>query len=238
MEINELVTAYNAVHHKTWENDDFLKTNLEISRSLYTEQSLVNRNPITKELHVLALLHGLPFTPAQQVFLINYSNKVKEILGNSMAFYVKPENLGLELCVLKWPEETYNQGLVKEISSELSKLNVSKEGFELTINGFQINPDGCFVARGIDRSGSFRKLRSHLKNTVKEFPVRQSQWVHIPLGRILEPIGKSKFQVLNAAVTESISRIEINIGFVGALKLINETQWYMEQHEVLKTFSP
>ena len=118
----------------------------------------------------------------------------------------------------------------------MSKLSLSKERFELTISGFQINPDGCFVARGIDATGTFRKLRSHLKSTVKGFPIRQSQWVHIPLGRILEPVGESKFEMLKTVVLESINSENVNIGSVGALKLINETQWYMEKHETLEIF--
>lgn len=236
MDYFDLIESYNSVHKKTWENDDFLESNLEISRSLYTESSLKERKPLTKELHVVALLYGLPFSVEQQKNLISFSKKVKDVLGDSMAYFVKPENLGLELGVLKWPEESYLAELVDRTSADLSKLNLPSDGFELTINGFQINPDGCFVVRGIDKSGAFRRLRTHLKDSIEGFPIRQSGWVHIPLGRILEPVGKSKFHLLKSAVHDSINNGEVNIGSVGRLKLIDETQWYMENHKILESF--
>jgi len=104
--------------------------------------------------------------------------------------------------------------------------------FKFAIKGVQINPDGCIIARGYDENRSLFRIREQFKNNLKFLPSRQSNWAHIPMGRILEPIGVSKFKKLESLVnilsSEFITEFEINI-----VKFIHEKRWYMEEKSIL-----
>jgi hypothetical protein len=232
----DLINSYNTVHDRTWSNKDFLNENLNVSRSLYIEESIQMRIPVTKKLHVVAFLYGLPFNPDQQNDLVKFQKQVKSIIGETLVYFVKPQNFGLELAVLKWPEENLKANIIeKSIQVVTKELNKNSE-VNLILNGFQINPDGCIVARGIDLSGEFLALRKRIMAHDDLFPKKQSGWVHIPLGRILEPLGIEKFNELKHLVEQSIQSAPINFGKVGRLKLVNETQWYMEERKILNEF--
>ena len=162
MAVDELINSYNLVHSRTWTSNDFLNENLEVSRTLFTDDSLQKRNPITKKLHVVAFLYGLPFSQNQQNILVEFQQQIKKILNEKLVYFVKPENLGLELAVLKWPEEIIEIQKYGNSTQIVSKeLNNTKE-VNLILNGFQINPDGCIVVRGIDLNNEFINLRKRV----------------------------------------------------------------------------
>lgn len=232
----ELINSYNLVHQKTWIYKDFQIDQLEKSRSLYIPESLNSRKPITKKLHVFAYLFGIPFTEEQQKVLVSFQDEVKKTIGNKLAYFVKPENLGLELAVIKWHDEEVNAKLIDSSQQIVNKEYNKEKPIRLLINGFQINPDGCFVARGIDTSGEFLSLRKRIMEDESVFPRRQSGWVHIPLGRLLEPVGNESFHALKKKVDESIQLEPIEFGEIGNLKLVEETQWYMEEKETVQLF--
>ena len=232
----ELISSYNLVHNKTWTSNDFQLDQLEKSRSLFTDESLKLRKPITKKLHVFAFLFGIPFTKKQQEILVNFQNGIREIIGSKLAYYVKPKNLGLELAVIKWHDQDLNEKLIESSQKIVNKEFNKEKTIKLLINGFQINPDGCFVARGIDTSGEFLSLRKRIMKDESVFPRRQSGWVHIPLGRLLEPVGTELFHALKKKVGESLQLEPIEFGEIGNLKLVEETQWYMEEKELVQQF--
>lgn len=235
--MEELIQSYNNVFYRTMVNSDFLRENIGISRSLFTQESLKLGSPVTRDLHVIALLYGLPFNIEQLEILQSYISELKNILGNALYYFVKPENFGLELCVIKWPEEKVDNPLIHKVQNLIDGLGEQQmSGIVLEIHGIQINPDGCVVARGVDRNGTFRDLRKRIFNSVPELPKRQSQWVHIPLGRVLEPIGEDRFNKLIHYIKSTMQSMPILFGNVGSLKMIEEFQWYMERNKVLKTY--
>ena len=74
--------------------------------------------------------------------------------------------------------------------------------FLFSVFGIQINPDGCVVAKGYDEGAAIFRVREELKASLSFFPKRQSGWAHIPLGRILEPVGEEKFSKLKFLIGE------------------------------------
>ena len=71
-------------------------------------------------------------------------------------------------------------------------------------------------------------------NNLKFLPNKQSNWAHIPLGRILEPVPENVFFKVKQII-RSLSNINICEENVIDAKLIHETRWYMEKRETLYT---
>jgi len=225
-----LKAAYNKVGADTWLCDDFLTSNLKRSRLLFEPQSLKSLNPRPKSVDVNALLSGLPFQENVINGLLTVQQDISEILNNTLHYWVKPQNLGIEYCVFKWPDGSWKSEwhpLIKDAISEIEQL-----AYILDIRGVQVNPDGCVVARGYDCNRSLFRIREHMQKTLSFLPERQSGWAHIPLGRILEPVGKRRFKKLNAYFHEKanshITTVEID-----RVHYVNETRWYMEERTTL-----
>ena len=65
------------------------------------------------------------------------------------------------------------------------------KSIEITFDGLQIHRDGCIVLRGFDRNFKFQNLRKEIQENFPEIPRKQSNLVHVPLGRLLFNINKS-----------------------------------------------
>jgi len=225
-----LQESYDKVGHKTWLNDDFLDSKLSISRNLFTKESLDLRKPNPKELEVYALLSGLPFSKKITDKLLAVQHDITEILRDSLHYWVLPSNFGVEYCVFKWPEERWDSSWFPLINEELSLLN--KPPFRFSIHGIQVNPDGCIVAKGYDEGGMIFRIREHLKVNLEFFPKKQSGWAHIPIGRILEPLGEAKFSELEILIN-GLSDTFIVSDTINSIKFVHETRWYMEKKSTL-----
>jgi len=224
-----LKNSYDLVASKTWLNDDFRDDLIATSRSLFQSQSLKNRSPVPKNLEVYALLSGIQFPAYVLSALQDIQIKLSSILKQSLHYLVLPENLGLEYLVFKWPDDSWNQSRKKHIKNILEQMEFTS--FKYIIYGIQINPDGCIIARGYD-DGKIGSIRNALKRRVNFLPEKQSQWAHIPLGRILEPIGTQKFNLLKEFITKYQDKfiLECNIN---SAKYVHESKWYMEKKEIL-----
>jgi hypothetical protein len=203
---------------------------LESSRALFTYESLKERRPVPKKLEVYGLLSGLPFEDSFSNKLVHVQEEIGKILGESLHYWVLQENLGLEYCVFKWPKGDWNKKWEQEISEKIHGIGNS---FQYEVLGIQINPDGCVIAKGFDKNKELFILREKARQEFSFLPERQSGWAHIPLGRILEPLGKEKFNELsklcNKLENSFIASCEVN-----KIKFIHETKWYMEDRKVLK----
>ena len=224
--------SYERVGQETWKNKDFNSSSLLVSRSLFTEDSLIKRNPKPKNLEVYALLSGLPFDDGFSRELVRIQKEIDQVLDGSLRYWVLQENLGLEYCVFKWPEYDWNKEWEWQIYNNLPRLN---KPFRFVVFGIQINPDGCIIAKGFDEGESIFKLRKKIKDRLDFLPDRQSSWAHIPLGRILEPIGEYKFSKL-VKLCKELSSIYIASCEIKTLKFVHETQWYMEERVLLKEY--
>ena len=228
-----LKKSYDEVGRRTWQNDDFIKSSLDISRNLFTDESLVLRQPKPKRLEVYALLSGLPFSKEFSDKLAAVQQNIAALIDDCLHYWVLPSNFGVEYCVFKWPDENWNESCSSEINQELSLLDNS--AFRFTIHGIQVNPDGCIIAKGYDEEGMIFKIRQRLKTNLTFLPKRQSSWAHVPIGRILEPLGSSKFSALAHLISE-LSDVLIGYDEINSVKFVHETRWYMEDKSILSEF--
>lgn len=224
---------YNEVGETTWAAEDFLESKLEVSRNLFTPASLVSRHPRPKELEVLALLSGLPFRGDFTDKLVKAQQQISVVLGERLHYWVAPANLGVEYCVFKWPAGPWNEewlGVIQEVLA-----SIRQPSFRFCVGGVQINPDGCVVAKAFDDNAVLFRIREHLKVEIPFLPAKQSGWAHVPLGRILEPLGVERFAKL-AHLMRAMSDLSIATTEINSMKLVHETRWYMEEKTVLAEY--
>jgi hypothetical protein len=65
-------------------------------------------------------------------------------------------------------------------------------------------------------------------------PKKQSNWAHIPIGRILEPVSGVLFSELKDIISK-FSRIKIGVERLTKALFVHETKWYMEKKNLLYT---
>lgn len=226
--------GYRAVGDRTWLAEDFSAENLENSRKLFTLESLQARKPRPRALEVYALLSGLSFAWDFADRLAAVQLRLSEIIGEHLHYWVAPQNLGVEYCVFKWPTDPWDEQWRGAIDDALN--SIPARAFRFHIGGVQINPDGCVVARGFDEHAELFRIRTSLRAKIPFLPGKQSGWAHVPLGRILEPLGAERFVRLGRLIGEMaelpIASTEINV-----MKFIHETRWYMEERETLAEYS-
>ncbi len=179
------------------------------------------------------MLSGLPFNVEFADKLVEVQQAISAVLGERLHYWVTPTNLGVEYCVFKWPTSPWDAAWIGVIERVLA--SVREPSFRFEIGGVQINPDGCVVAQGFDEGSVLFRIRECMRANVPFLPPKQSVWAHVPLGRILEPIGIEKFaklaQLMSTLADSSIAKTEI-----GTLKLIHEMRWYMEERTVLAEY--
>jgi len=232
-EHNSLKESYEIRANETWLNNDFKEENLLSSLNLFENESINRKSPVPKKLEVFAVVSGLSFSTDLKNFVKDIQKKINGILGETLKYWVKEENLGVEYAVLKWPDQAITEGQVKQAINCLKQLQVSCPK-KLFIKGLQINPDGCIVLRGYDDENFVSNIRSYIKNCLTFLPSRQSGWAHIPIGRILQPIGQEKFNSLKIFF-ESTGLLLSHEENISDLKLVHEKRWYMEDKEILFT---
>lgn len=229
--LNYLTDSYNNASKDFFDNDDFFISQIQSSIGLFTEKSLNEGIPKPKKLEVYALLSGISFENKIQKRLLNIQNEIKSLIPEKLKYFVKPENLGLEHCVFKWPNEKWDTKKEKQVNNLLDIYPF--ESFNLEIIGIQIHSDGCLIAKGYDKSLQMEKIRSFFKNNLDFFPEKQSNWSHIPLGRILEPIGEKKYSLLKNYITKK-QNLKIASTTVKDFKFIFEKRWYMEDRSLIR----
>jgi hypothetical protein len=224
----KLIASYDAVA-SLFESLGNLKENEFVSsRNLFTAASLETRAPSPKQLEVVAVVAGLPFSQGFQNKLTSIQHQIQKIIGDTLTYWVRPENFALEFFVIKWPEEemgsdTFNVG-------ENFLFNFDQTAFPVHFNGFQVNRDGCVVARGIDAAGIIRNSRRSLQDQ-GTIPARQSNWAHVPLGRILEPFGNDAYLEL-VELTKFSQKNTFHTEIIDKVNLVHELQWYMENKQI------
>ena len=179
---------------------------------------------------MIALLSGLPFSKTLTNRIESIQGNIGEFIGDHKHYWVKKNNLGLEYCVFKWPEEKFDKTYIKEVSNFISKLKF--KNFNVLFDGCQLNPDGCVVIKGFDISNNINNLRSLIKKNMSSLPKKQSNWFHIPIGRLLEPVGKKNFIQLKLFFDKNTKGWK-HYEEIKSIKLIHEYQWYMEKRKTL-----
>jgi len=228
----ELKSSYDKESFKFEKDLSLNHEEIEKSKNIF-DIDLNNNIAVPKKLEVIALLAGLPFPKSFQNHIGSIQNQIKSILRDKLYYMVKKENLGLELLVLKWPEQDRNLILEKNIIRFLDLLNISE--IEIIFDGIQIHTDGCIVLRGFDVNESFLRLRKIILDKFNTIPKKQSNWVHIPIGRILTNLSLADCKSLQNLIYKTR---EIDNYFpsqnINKIKLIHENQWYMEKKSTIK----
>lgn len=222
---------YEKVGAITWDERDFLIDSLESSRALFIEKSLAHKDPVPKELEVFALVSGLEFSKKLQNLVTEIQYHIDEIINNAKRYWVKPENLGVEYCVFKWPSDNWDISFTDAVHQKLDQINFFP--FNLYIGGIQINRDGCVILKGFDQFQSLFRIRNSLRDEIDFLPKKQSNWAHIPIGRILEPIGDKNFIRLRDYI-QSRKFFHMHTELINDAKFVHETQWYMEKKVILR----
>ena len=227
----DLAKSYNLVGDKIFELNSLSQKSIESSVNLFTPRSLKKKIPQPIDVEVYTLVSGLPFSKDLIFSLSKLKNQITKTLKDLVCYWVKPENLAIEYCVFKWPNDPWK----KKWLSEIKFFFDSKEyrSFDLVISGIQLHRDGCIIAKGYD-GGFVRNIRLDATSNLKFIPNKQSNWAHIPLGRILEPISGEVFERLKKNINK-LSKIDIGKEKIINAKLIHETRWYMEKKKVLYT---
>tara|TARA_Y100000591_G_C21760549_1_gene659864 strand:+ start:448 stop:1161 length:714 start_codon:yes stop_codon:yes gene_type:complete len=227
----DLQNSYNSVGKKVFNINSLSQNLIQESIDLFTIESLKNKTPRPIDVDVYTLVSGLPFSRVLIDTLLNIENDIMKELQRTLCYWVKPENLAVEYCVFKWPKDNWKNSWLEEITNFLDKKHY--KAFDFKISGIQLHEDGCIIAKGFD-DGFIRNIRSDIMNNLKFLPNKQSNWAHIPLGRILEPVPENVFFKVKQII-RSLSNINICEENVIDAKLIHETRWYMEKRETLYT---
>ena len=219
-----LLKSYHEVSKLMDERKDFLIEELESSRLLFKKNSFLNKKPITVKVDVYAILSGISFDEKTTQKIISIINSIKKILEGEDFYFVKPENLGIEYAILKWPKDEVNHELINETESFLNQIEIPR--FNLNIIGIQLHTDGCVILKGVDHEREIFNFRKKLKSYLNNLPKKQSNWAHIPLGRILSPIGQEKM----IALKDKIYKLNLELNFnipIDKVHFVQEKQWYM-----------
>lgn len=231
--LEQLRARYREVAKRTWKTADFDPAQLERSRSLYTEESLALGTPRPRPLEVFGLLSGLPFRGDFTRALEDVQREIDDAIGPRLRYWVAPANLGVEYLVFKWPADEWRPEWLAPAHAAV--LASEPRAFEFMIRGVQVNPDGCVVARGYDSGGELFRIRDSVRSALAWIPPKQSGWAHVPLGRILEPVGTEAFGRLRHLMTGLEERDVVSTS-IDRIILAHETRWYMEERTVLHEY--
>ena len=207
--------------------------NLRSSKALFNPSSIKKRKPSPKTLELFCILGGFPFNNNVIKYLEGFKLSISNILNDSLHYLVPNNQLAIELAIIKWQNQSFDENTI--ILSEKFLSNYSFQPLIFKIQGFQFHDDGAIIARCFDKFGLFRSLRSSLLDSVKELPTKQSSWCHIPLGRILEEINTDKLNKLRELMVFSQKSFSPEFNLYD-IKIVHEKKWYQSDSEILYTF--
>tara|TARA_Y100001968_G_scaffold280565_1_gene277195 strand:+ start:64607 stop:65329 length:723 start_codon:yes stop_codon:yes gene_type:complete len=229
---NKLLESYNKVFYQFKTEKKFDYKLLEESKEIFNID-YENNIATPKSLEVVAVLGGLQFHSEFQNIIKDIQKKINDITQDKLSYMVKGKNLGLELLVLKWPKDKRNISFELELRKFMNSIDFLP--ITIVFNGMQIHRDGCIVVRGFDVDNKFRDLRNLIMNTYPQLPRKQSQWVHVPIGRLLHQIDLNTFHKLyDFTISTQLDFNLIPTQVLNSLKLIYEVQWYMENRSLIQ----
>lgn len=224
-----LAERYQQIKSRLEVLTDFPEAELAKSRSLF---HLKQVPVIPKNFVVWTCLVGLPLPEVLTKRFQQIVENVAIILPSNTRFYqVIPANYHWELFIIKRPDESLDIHQLNQAAIILGQILSQHSTFTIKYQGFLVTTDGTIIVKGY---GNFDNLRLELREKIPFASSQQSQLGHVSLGRILDPIGKKNFTRLKELINNSQNQ------FFGELKVneakyVNETQWYMEEREIIAT---
>lgn len=231
--------SFNKRYREVWE---IIKDNKEISEKAvessrkyfeFDEKGI----PTPKRFDTYQIICGLGLNKELNISLAKLWEKIMAGLGNPLSYSVKPENLHFELFLFQRPSEQFEPEEVEKAINTSKEILKDQKAFSVTLEHPFITPDGTIVTPGYPTPEScVDSIRENLKKGVKTSPEKQSQWFHVSLGRILEPITKNRLAntlaEIDGAWGNTVGEFEIR-----ELLWTHEKQWYMVNKEILHTLS-
>ena len=233
-----LDSRYRAIQQRVAAMPDFSDQSLTPSRQLFEFQyDSHNPNmplrPIPKRFEVWTNLVGLPLpSTLTQTFRDLWEQVVSGLSPQCRFYAVQPHTYHWELFIVKRPDEAVSSQQLQESGDIVRSILAQHLPFTLSYRGFLMTPDGTVLVKGY---GEFDELRRQLSLALPWASAKQSQLGHVSLGRILDPVGPDYFAQLNQLVQKSWAH-EYGTLAVNDVKWVHESQWYMEDHEIVRTF--
>jgi hypothetical protein len=223
----ELEGRYQQIQNKLEELSDFSVDSLTRSRNLF---HLETKQVIPRRFEVWTLVVGLPL-PNQltQNFQTLAQQITERFPANTRVYKVLPQNYHWELFIIKRPDEDVTEDCLRKTPDVLREMLINQPCFRISYRGFLITTDGTIIVKGY---GEFDELRDRLRQTLPWASLQQSNLGHISLGRILDPVGYQCFTELKDLVRTSENEVYGELE-VSDVKYIHESQWYMEDREVV-----
>ena len=224
-----LELRYKEIQNQLEELSEFREQDLMRSRHLFD----LERSPVVpKKFEVWTSLVGLPVSQELTQNFQNIVHHVTNRLPVDTRFYqVIPQNYHWELLIIKRPDEEVDSKCLQEVPQILKNVLSNHPSFTLSYRGFLITTDGTIIVKGY---GEFDELRTQLLQAIPFASLKQSQLGHISLGRILDPIGQASFREIKNLVRNSYHELYGELE-VNTVKYVYESQWYMEEREVIAT---
>jgi hypothetical protein len=223
----ELEGRYQQIWNQLEELSDFSVDSLTRSRNLF---HLENQQVIPRRFEVWTLVVGLPLSNQLTHNFQTLTQQITERLSVNTRFYkVLPQNYHWELFIIKRPDEEVAQECLQKTPDILREVLGNQRNFRISYRGFLITADGTIIIKGY---GNFDELRDRLRQKLPWASLQQSNLGHISLGRILEPVGYQCFTELKDLVRTSENEFYGELE-VSEVKYIHESQWYMEDREVV-----
>lgn len=225
----ELELRYQEIQNQLEEHSDFSEKDLVRSRNLF---NLEDSQVVPKKFDVWTTLVGLPLSDGLTQNFQNITQQLITLLPANTRFYsVLPQNYHWEVFIIKRPDEEVDRNNLQKIPNVLQEILSNYSSFSLCYRGVLINTDGTIIAKGY---GDFDQLRAKLRQVIPFASLQQSQLGHVSLGRILDPVGSQAFTQLKQFVQHSQHEFYGELD-VTEVKYVHESQWYMEQRDIVAT---
>ena len=231
-----LETRYHTVWEQTLGQKELSADNVAGSRFFFDFHSKDDSSgtvAVPRRFDTYGIVCGLPFEENVQTLLAKLWQQCLSIIGAPLAYGVEPANRHTEIFLFQRPGEDFSR---EEVNAGLKASLKTMDGlpaFKIVLCHPFLTPDGTIVVPGFDEPpGIVDQLRSKLEANVATFPKKQSQWVHISLGRILEPIDERRLTPLLDLMQERWGEV-ISETKVTELLWIWERQWYMVDRQIL-----
>ena len=231
---NELLKSYKTRFDSFLKLDSLKEENILHSKKYFEESSLLSREPVPKNLDVYCIVAGLPFQGDFTNYLKNIKEKLSSILVDSLYYLVNDSCQAVELLVAKWPDDDFNENINNALITYFK--NTKFKPITLKTKGVQIHDDGCIILRCLDENARFRLLRQDIISKIDILSKKQSSWVHIPIGRILEPLDFKKTFLLKKFCISSQSSKSYK-ATIDRFHFVHEHQWYQTKIDFLHTFN-
>jgi hypothetical protein len=192
--------------------------------------------PVPKKFDTYGVVALMPMAKDTQDTLSKLWGQVLASLGEPLAYGVEPQNRHVELILFSRPEEVFADATIHasiEASFAALHAHVPKQ-FTATFTAPFITPDGTVVVPGFpDPASAIDDFRAEARAAVgTAMPQRQSQWFHISLGRILDPVGAEQMRPCLQQMKEQWGK-QLFALTVDKAVWTHEKQWYMLEKDIL-----